>query len=206
MKTTTIVLSVYIAISPVFGISADLSENQFQKTATEAVAGMDMRTIYLLTKGLKHDTSADAFKKCEAAAEVLLRLIDKDFDPSKSPAMNVRPPASANWLSGGSDPAGIKDPVVRAEYEKAIAETRAIADHHLIQSTLCDEVVGLLEHANLLRSNVEGARKTKPEIEAQVKTFVSQRKGTEAAGDVVLKWLRIRRPTVLPIDKGTSPK
>lgn len=68
-----------------------------------------------------------------------LRRIERETDPSFDPndlfVMNVRPPAGANIPSGAS-PSAIKDPEMRAEYERLIEENIKKAEYYNRQHRL----------------------------------------------------------------------
>ena len=60
---------------------------------------------------------------------------DAKFDPTRKPSLNPEPPAGANVLPG-SDPAAIADPVMRADYEKILADNAAYAEYYNRQTGL----------------------------------------------------------------------
>ncbi len=60
---------------------------------------------------------------------------DPKFDPDDRPLLNVLPPLSTG-LPAGASPAGIKDPRLRTEYEKTIAQNNAKAQQYSEQSWL----------------------------------------------------------------------
>lgn len=60
-------------------------------------------------------------------------LLDVNYDPQKDvPQLNVVPPPGAHILPGG-DPADIKDPQIRAEYEAMVAENAKKIRYHTEQ-------------------------------------------------------------------------
>jgi len=69
---------------------------------------------------------------------LLDRLLEPDFDSADMPEKFVEPPPVPGGvvLRPGADPAGIKDPKVRAEYEQAIAANRTKAERYRLQTLL----------------------------------------------------------------------
>src|SRR5262249_30255976 len=72
----------------------------------------------------------------------LVRLLDQfrdpNFNPGDQPELLVQPPKQPGGvvLRPGADPALIADPKERAEYEKAIAASRAKLNHYRLQIQL----------------------------------------------------------------------
>lgn len=66
---------------------------------------------------------------------LLDRWLDPKFDPNVILVTLVQPPLTSGGVmyGPGADPALIDDPLARAEYEKAISDNRAKADHYRLQ-------------------------------------------------------------------------
>jgi hypothetical protein len=60
-----------------------------------------------------------------------------DFDLGKEPLLSVAPPASSG-LPAGVAPASIKDPAIRAQYERDLAENQARTKQYYLQADLRD--------------------------------------------------------------------
>lgn len=67
--------------------------------------------------------------------QILDDHLDAKFDPEDGPELLVEPPAIPGGviLRPGADPAKIKDPTLRAQYERAIAANRAKANNYRLQ-------------------------------------------------------------------------
>lgn len=67
--------------------------------------------------------------------QLLDENIDPKFDPNDGPEELVQPPPTSEGLvyPPGADPALIDDPKARAEYEKAIADSRAKTENYRLQ-------------------------------------------------------------------------
>ncbi len=65
------------------------------------------------------------------------RSLDPKFDPNDLPEESITPPPSgAIEYPSAIDPSAIRDPVVRAQYEKALKENSQKAEHYRLQTKL----------------------------------------------------------------------
>jgi hypothetical protein len=148
-------LAVVIA-APITARTKPMTENQkflkeTEKQLKEFEAGREPDRLTLAYLALdkvspahEHDPKVRAKVRAEALSlwlqliDILDRLLDANFNPKDVPEKFVEPPPVPGGvvLRPGADPALIPDPKVRAEYEKAIAENRAKADHYRLQTHL----------------------------------------------------------------------
>jgi len=69
------------------------------------------------------------------AIDKIDRTIDKNFDPSDAPQINISPPVGAG-LRAGVSPIDIKDPKLRKQYEEALKVNKQKADRYRLQHAL----------------------------------------------------------------------
>lgn len=81
----------------------------------------------------------------------LYETADMDFDAARRPFLNIDPPGG--WYSSGTDPEGIKDPKMKAEYKKRFEENRRYARHYRQQAEVFDVIDNL---AHLFRQGFAG--------------------------------------------------
>jgi hypothetical protein len=81
---------------------------------------------------------ADCLAQWLELVALLDRYIDPAFDPKDVPSTRVEPPEvpGSPSLEPGADPALIRDPFARAQYERAIAANRAKATRYRVQTEL----------------------------------------------------------------------
>jgi hypothetical protein len=120
--------------------------------------------------------------------------LEKEFDPSfdlndrrNRPSMTIAPPLESN-LPSGVAPEAIKDPKVRAEYEKAIAENEAKKIRVNKQIALHSGQKPFIQNAekNLVKMYSQAPYDTN-ELKAYLNTYVSDRSERERIVDEVNK-------------------
>jgi hypothetical protein len=79
---------------------------------------------------IEREPSLSDSSRAELLVQVLaasVEYLEKHPKPAETPQINVAPPDDS---IAGADPASIKDPAVRAQYEKDIAANKALAETH----------------------------------------------------------------------------
>jgi hypothetical protein len=113
---------------------------------------------------------------------------DLKFDPQDVPMINVAPPPGAGVPAGGS-PTDIKDPKLRAEYERAIARNRAKIERFNEQHYVRTTADRFYEEAQRYLVNAYSRTPSDPlELERLLAEYI----GDEAARNRVLEEVRER--------------
>ena len=140
------------------------SDQMFKETASKAISTyrstQDVSTLSRLIPELS-SLSARVPKDAEARntllsvgldmLNALYETADLNFDAEKKPLLNTGSPGG--WYSSGTDPEGIKDPKMKAEYEKQIADNRRYAKHYTQQAAVSSAIDEL---AHLFRQGFPG--------------------------------------------------
>lgn len=87
---------------------------------------------------IRRDKSLTEEAKAEVYVGILItasEYLGKNKKPQGTPKINITP---SDGSMPGVEPASIKDPIVRAEYEKEIAANRSLAEAYIKHGTLSD--------------------------------------------------------------------
>ncbi len=101
------------------------------------------------------------------------KSIDPAFDPNAVPQINVAPPPGASEPAG-VDPASIKDPKVRAEYEVLIKKNKEKAENYRFQKSLRDmKVAWTHECIIFVKNSFSDKKEDRDEVEKATKEGLS---------------------------------
>lgn len=145
-------------------------------------AYMGLENVVLVAE---HDPKTRARLKSECLIEwlrllqLLDRFLDTKFDPRDVPDELVEPPPIPGGavLRPGADPALIHDPIARAEYEKAIAASRAKANQYRLQTQLhrLNERISQLAEA-FIRSSYTSSKRDQEELRNAINKIIKDPK------------------------------
>lgn len=147
------------------------------------------KLLQCITK-IEREPSFDDNSRAELFAQVLAATIDyleNHPKPTGTPQINLAPPDGS---IAGVDPAAIKDPVARAQYEKDIATNKALADairQHRTISAIRDKLITYSiafskikpENRSLLNAFVRKAS-SNPETVKTVATLMEKEEANKA--------------------------
>lgn len=141
--------------------AADTEQQVLKGTVSTAISEYkrsgDASVVLRALPNVRALSGADRYALVSVSSEllnVLYETADTDFDATKKPRTNSQSPGG--WYSSGTDPENIKDPKLRAEYQKVREQDRKYAEYYRQQAKIFDAIDQL---ANLLRQNF---RETEP--------------------------------------------
>src|SRR5215204_32512 len=118
-------------------IKAFESEKEPERLNEASMALENVNLIQEYDAPTRHELRAESLALHLTLLQILDKYLDPKFDPEDVPSTIVQPRLSdGTVLRPGVDPAKIKNPQDRAEYEKAIAENRAKARNYRLQTEL----------------------------------------------------------------------
>lgn len=124
-------LTISIAIFSVSPMSySQIIKTNAIKTIDEFKVNKDQYKLYGSYSAIGRDSSLPEETRAELYVRILIaanEYLESHPKPEKTPTLNVPPPDGG---LPGVDPASIKDPIARAQYEKDIAANKALNEEH----------------------------------------------------------------------------
>lgn len=144
-----------IALASPMSHSQVIKENSIQ-LVNEFKASQDPSELLASYSAIGGNKSLPEEVRAELYVRILIRAneyIDSHPKPVAPPLLNVPPPDGG---IPGEDPAGIQDPISRAQYEKDIAANKSLAESHTQQRKISDLQKSIANYCILFRSRDSG--------------------------------------------------
>jgi hypothetical protein len=129
IKTSKIIITIFALALPSMSYS-QIDKASAMQVINEFKAGESSDKLQQCLTKIEREPSLNDNSRAELLVQVLaasVKYLEKHSNPIGTPLRNIAPP---NDSIAGADPASIKDPVVRAQYEKDIAANKALAETH----------------------------------------------------------------------------
>lgn len=128
-KTSKIIITIIALAIPSISYS-QIDKASAMQAINEFKTEESSEKLQQCVNKIERETSLSESSRAELLVQVLaasVQYLQKHPKPAETPQINVAPPDDS---IAGADPASIKDPVVRAQYEKDIAANNALAETH----------------------------------------------------------------------------
>jgi hypothetical protein len=128
-KTSKIIITIIALAIPSISYS-QIDKASAMQAINEFKAEESSEKLQQCVNRIEREPSLSDSSRVELLVQVLaasVQYLEKHPKPTETPQINVAPPDDS---IAGADPASIKDPVVRAQYEKDIAANKALAEAH----------------------------------------------------------------------------
>lgn len=134
-KTSKIIITIIALAIPSISYS-QIDKASAMQAINEFKAEESSDKLQQCVNKIEREPSLSDSSRAELLVQVLaasVQYLEKHPKPAETPQINVAPPDDS---IAGADPASIKDPVVRAQYEKDIAANKALAETHRKHGTI----------------------------------------------------------------------
>jgi hypothetical protein len=126
-KTSKIIITIFALALPSMSYS-QIDKASAMQVINEFKADESSDKLQQCLSKIQCEPSLNDNSRAELLVQVLaasVQYLEKYPEPIGTPLRNIAPPDNS---IAGADPASIKDPVVRAQYEKDIAANKALAE------------------------------------------------------------------------------